>query len=235
MCRWMAYSGGKLYIEDLLFAAKANLIDQSLSSRSAETPTNGDGFGVGWSQAEDHVTLGSVYYSFIIRNVRNPPNHQGKWLIGYNGIAEFFNPALTYFNTSIATPRASADPAGLTFFHRTRFKLYRTTNGAASWQSVLNTTPVLLRAGSHPSGVSPIDRARSIRLSSSGSDSAATISNARSAPHALASQSWYDVTMKSLRRTGTATAARTARRSSRLPSKRRSSVSTLIVAAPPDS
>ncbi|MDZ7649558.1 MAG: hypothetical protein U5K54_21690 [Cytophagales bacterium] len=24
------------------------LIDQSLSSRSAETPTNGDGFGIGW-------------------------------------------------------------------------------------------------------------------------------------------------------------------------------------------
>ena len=117
----------------------------------------GDGFGVAWSQAEDRVTLGSVYYSFIIRNVRNPPNHQGKWLVGYNGIAEFFNPNLTYFNTSIAAPRASADPEGLTFFHRTRFKLYRTTNGAASWQSVLNTTPVLLRAGSHPIGISPVD------------------------------------------------------------------------------
>jgi len=112
---------------------------------------------VGWSQADDLVSLGSVYYSFIIRNVRNPPNQQGKWLVGYNGIAEFFNPNLTYFNTSIATPRASADPEGLTFFHRTRFKLYRTTNGAASWQSVLNTTAIPLRAGSHPIGVSPDD------------------------------------------------------------------------------
>ena len=119
----------------------------------------GDGFGVGWSQADDLVSLGSVYYSFIIRNVRNPPNTQAKWLVGYNGIAEFFNPALTYFNTALATPRASADPAGLTFFHRTRFKLYRTTNGAASWQSVLDTTPLLLRAGSHPMGISPVDLA----------------------------------------------------------------------------
>ncbi len=48
MCRWLAYSGGQILLEDLLFTAKQNLIDQSLSSRSAETPTNGDGFGVGW-------------------------------------------------------------------------------------------------------------------------------------------------------------------------------------------
>ena len=121
----------------------------------------GDGFGVAWSQAADRVALGSVYYSFIIRNVRNPPSQQGKWLVGFNGIAEFFNPALTYFNTALATPRASADPEGLTFFHRTRFKLYRTTNGAASWQSVFETPTaaprVALRAGSHPIGISPVD------------------------------------------------------------------------------
>ena len=117
----------------------------------------GDGFGVGWSQADDLISLGSVYYSFIIRNRRNPANTQNKWEVGWTGIPEFFNPALTYFNTSLATPRASADPAGMTFFHRTRFKLYRTTNGAASWQSVLETTPILLRAGSHPIGISPDD------------------------------------------------------------------------------
>ena len=39
--------------------------------------------------------------------------------------------------------------------------------------------------------------------------------------------------MKSLRSSGVSTAARTARRSSRLPPNRRSSVSTLIAAAPP--
>jgi len=117
----------------------------------------GDGFGVAWSQADDLVSLGSVYYSYIIRNRRNPPSTQNKWEVGFNGITEFFNPALTYFNTALATPRASADPAGLTFFHRTRFKLYRTTNGAASWQSVLNTGAVALRPGSHPIGISPDD------------------------------------------------------------------------------
>jgi predicted glutamine amidotransferase len=48
MCRWMAYSGNPIPLETLLFKAEHNLIDQSMSSRSAETPTNGDGFGVGW-------------------------------------------------------------------------------------------------------------------------------------------------------------------------------------------
>ncbi len=48
MCRWLAYSGGPIRLQNLLFEPKDNLIDQSLSSRSAETPTNGDGFGMGW-------------------------------------------------------------------------------------------------------------------------------------------------------------------------------------------
>ena len=48
MCRWLAYSGGTIALEDLLFKPKHNLIDQSMSSRSRDTPTNGDGFGVGW-------------------------------------------------------------------------------------------------------------------------------------------------------------------------------------------
>lgn len=48
MCRWMAYSGGRIPLEDLLFRPKHNLIDQSLAAKSRETPTNGDGFGVGW-------------------------------------------------------------------------------------------------------------------------------------------------------------------------------------------
>jgi predicted glutamine amidotransferase len=48
MCRWLAYSGGPIRLKELLLEPKDNLIDQSLSSRSKETPTNGDGFGLGW-------------------------------------------------------------------------------------------------------------------------------------------------------------------------------------------
>jgi predicted glutamine amidotransferase len=57
MCRWLAYSGGPILLEDLLFSPKHNLIDQSLSSRSAETPTNADGFGVGWFGRTDRPGL----------------------------------------------------------------------------------------------------------------------------------------------------------------------------------
>jgi predicted glutamine amidotransferase len=48
MCRWLDYSGRPLLIEDLLFKPKHSLLDQSMRSRSAEKPTNGDGFVVGW-------------------------------------------------------------------------------------------------------------------------------------------------------------------------------------------
>jgi predicted glutamine amidotransferase len=48
MCRWIAYSGGPVYLEEVLFKPKHSLIDQSLAARSGATTTNGDGFGVGW-------------------------------------------------------------------------------------------------------------------------------------------------------------------------------------------
>lgn len=48
MCRWLAYTGNPILLESVLFEPKHSLIDQSMASKSAETPTNGDGFGVGW-------------------------------------------------------------------------------------------------------------------------------------------------------------------------------------------
>jgi len=48
MCRWLAYSGSPIRLEELLVKRDRSLIDQSLHSREGATPTNGDGFGVGW-------------------------------------------------------------------------------------------------------------------------------------------------------------------------------------------
>jgi len=48
MCRWLAYSGSPVLIEELLYKPKHSLIDQSLHSRLGATTTNGDGFGIGW-------------------------------------------------------------------------------------------------------------------------------------------------------------------------------------------
>src|ERR1039458_7895224 len=48
MCRWMAWHGQSLLIDELLFKPKHGLIDQSLHSRMGAETTNGDGFGLGW-------------------------------------------------------------------------------------------------------------------------------------------------------------------------------------------
>jgi glutamine amidotransferase len=47
MCRWLAYYGSPVRLEDLLVRPEHSLIDQSLHSRMGATTTNGDGFGVG--------------------------------------------------------------------------------------------------------------------------------------------------------------------------------------------
>ena len=48
MCRWMAYAGEKIYLEDLLFLQQNSLISQSLKATKSSYVTNGDGFGVAW-------------------------------------------------------------------------------------------------------------------------------------------------------------------------------------------
>ena len=48
MCRWLAYSGSPIALEELLLKRDRSLVDQSLHAREGATTTNGDGFGVGW-------------------------------------------------------------------------------------------------------------------------------------------------------------------------------------------
>jgi glutamine amidotransferase len=48
MCRWLAYSGSPVRIEELLYKPEHSLIDQSLHSKLGAETTNGDGFGIGW-------------------------------------------------------------------------------------------------------------------------------------------------------------------------------------------
>lgn len=48
MCRWLAYSGPPLLLEELLFKPENSLVRQSLSASKGIVPTNGDGFGLGW-------------------------------------------------------------------------------------------------------------------------------------------------------------------------------------------
>ncbi|HCS59054.1 MAG TPA: class II glutamine amidotransferase [Gordonia polyisoprenivorans] len=62
MCRWLAYTGSPIHLEDLLTRPSHSLVDQSFEARQLylpgspmttmirhhDWPTNGDGFGFGW-------------------------------------------------------------------------------------------------------------------------------------------------------------------------------------------
>lgn len=109
----MAYSGGKIQLDELLFNATHNLIDQSMSSRSAETPTNGDGFGLGWygrhakpglfrsirpawndfnlrdlaANIESHMFMAHVRATSLatVQETNCHPFRYGNWLFVHNG------------------------------------------------------------------------------------------------------------------------------------------------------
>ncbi len=113
MCRWMAYSGSPLLLELLLYKAPHSLIDQSMSSKSAETPTNGDGFGIGWyghggkagiyrsirpawndfnlqdlsAQIESHMMLAHVRATShaTVQETNCHPFRYQNWLFAHNG------------------------------------------------------------------------------------------------------------------------------------------------------
>lgn len=57
MCRWLVYVGSPVLLEDLLFKPKNSLVVQSRHSRLGAEPVNGDGFGVGWYDPEEHPGL----------------------------------------------------------------------------------------------------------------------------------------------------------------------------------
>lgn len=48
MCRWAAYLGSEVFLEDIVTAPCHSLIAQSHCAIEAKSPTNGDGFGLAW-------------------------------------------------------------------------------------------------------------------------------------------------------------------------------------------
>jgi photosystem II stability/assembly factor-like uncharacterized protein len=103
-----------------------------------EQPFGGDGIGVGWSQANDAIVLGSSQRSRILNNDKRNPSKQNHWLLAVEGI----NRSVTQpnFFTSIATPSASADPTGLAFFTYTPRQIYQTVNGGSHWADIGHST-----------------------------------------------------------------------------------------------
>ena len=77
MCRWLAYSGTPVLIEELLYKPQHSLIDQSLHSRLGAETTNGDGFGVGWygENADTPAVFKSIEPAWNDRNLRELAGH----------------------------------------------------------------------------------------------------------------------------------------------------------------
>jgi len=118
MCRWMAWYGQPVLIEELLYKTQHGLIDQSLHARMGVETTNGDGFGIGWygtgegpglyrsvSPAWGDANLrdlaGHVETPVFIAHVRATtgtavqetnchPFRHGRWLFAHNGLIKQF-------------------------------------------------------------------------------------------------------------------------------------------------
>ena len=115
MCRWMAWSGQPVLIDELLFKPQHGLIEQSLHSRMGVETTNGDGFGLGWygtatpepalyhsvapawgdvnlrelaAHVESHLFLAHVRATTgtPIQQTNCHPFRHGRWLMVHNGV-----------------------------------------------------------------------------------------------------------------------------------------------------
>jgi predicted glutamine amidotransferase len=120
MCRWLAYSGSPLLLEELLYKPEHSLIDQSLHARLGVDTTNGDGFGVGWygPDAQTPAVFHSIEPAWNDRNLREVAGHvqsplflahirastgtavqqtnchpfrHGRWLWVHNGLVRHFS------------------------------------------------------------------------------------------------------------------------------------------------
>lgn len=119
MCRWMAWHGQPVLIEEVLFEPKHSLIDQSLHSRLGAETTNGDGFGLGWygvgegpgvyrsvapawGDANLRHIAGHVESPLFLAHVRATsgtaiqesnchPFRYGRWLFVHNGVVGDFH------------------------------------------------------------------------------------------------------------------------------------------------
>ncbi|MCK5448545.1 MAG: class II glutamine amidotransferase [Gemmatimonadetes bacterium] len=75
MCRWLAYSGAPIQLDDLLLKPERSLIEQSREARSGAT-TNGDGFGIGWySEGDVPGLFKDVRPAWNDANLRNIGKH----------------------------------------------------------------------------------------------------------------------------------------------------------------
>jgi hypothetical protein len=148
--------------------------DNGTRIRSGTTSTfnqvrGGDGFGVGWSQANNAVSLSSYVYDSIERSTTNPVTDQADWVSFTSGLGTTGSTdkgTSYYFVTPICTPPDTADPSGEVFFTYSNNgtgpnskKIFE--SNATTWTAIgtVGTGGLAhaVRSVSHGVGVSPTD------------------------------------------------------------------------------
>ena len=82
MCRWLAYSGTPVLLEELLYKPTHSLIVQSLHSRLGVETTNGDGFGIGWyGESSTPAVFKSIEPAWNDRNLQELSGHVRSGLV----------------------------------------------------------------------------------------------------------------------------------------------------------
>lgn len=76
MCRWAAYIGKSIFLEDIISRPGHSLIAQSKEAEECKTATNGDGFGVAWYDKRAEPGLyRDVYPAWSDPNLRAVGHH----------------------------------------------------------------------------------------------------------------------------------------------------------------
>lgn len=71
MCRWAAYLGSPIFLEDIISRPGHSLIAQSQDAAECKTSTNGDGFGLAWyDQRPEPGLYRDVYPAWSDTNLR---------------------------------------------------------------------------------------------------------------------------------------------------------------------
>lgn len=161
-------------------SALVGMQDLGTRIRSGLTSTfnqvrGGDGFGVGWSQANNAVSLSSYVYNSIRLSTTNPVTDQSQWSSFITGLEPTGSTSGStagddgtsyYFVTPLISPPATSDATGRVFFTYgnggtgpNSKKIFQ--SGSSAW-STIYTAPtvgtgsgVYVRSVSHGIGVSP--------------------------------------------------------------------------------
>lgn len=77
MCRFVAYIGQKILMDEILVKPFNSIVMQSLEARESTTPTNGDGFGLGWYVPDispEPALFTSIFPAWNDQNLRHLTN-----------------------------------------------------------------------------------------------------------------------------------------------------------------